>query len=414
MHVGVFAPHQSVAFGGVWQFAQWIAFRVGAHVPMHLALPRSMLDDMAVAGPLPPGVTATATDELLAPVHAGLPYRVLEAGAWGRILGLRVPGYGKTTRYVRQWLYGGSVEAPALLRDLAAHHVSVVHVPCQGLVHPSVARRYPYVINPHDYQHEHFPEFFAPGAVEGRRAAWYPVQRAAGAIVVHSLQTREDAIRYLGVPEERVFYAPYGPLATFPDVDEATAHRVAERLDLPERFVFYPARMWPHKNHTALLNALRYLKDKRGVDVGCVFTDGTGTHGEAVVAEVARLGLKDQVRVVGRVSPEEMGALYRLSAMVVVPSLFEQNSGPMLEAIHFGKAIAVSNLPELVASLGECGLVFDPHSVEEIANAVDHVVSSPDNRRALEGKARERRAELSWAPFVATYKEAYAYAAARR
>src|SRR5262249_172450 len=153
------------------------------------------------------------------------------------------------------------------------------------------------------------------------RLTWYPSQRAAGAIVVHSLQTRDDAIRYLGVPEERVFYAPYGPLATFPVVDETSARADLYQLGLPQKFVFYPARMWPHKNHPTLLEALRFLKDRRGLEVGCVFTDGTGPHSSVIASKIVQLGLSGHVKVFGRISPYRMGALYTLCSMVVVPSL---------------------------------------------------------------------------------------------
>ena len=70
-----------------------------------------------------------------------------------------------------------------------------------------------------------------------------------------------------------------------------------------------------------------------------------------------------------------------------------------------------SNLPELVQSLDDGGLVFDPHSVEAIANAIDVVMSSPDRQTELENKAVARKNAMSWKPFVEMYRKAYAYAA---
>ena len=43
---------------------------------------------------------------------------------------------------------------------------------------------------------------------------------------------------------------------TFPEVDEERAERVSQSLGLPERFVFYPAKMWRHKNHLILPSSI--------------------------------------------------------------------------------------------------------------------------------------------------------------
>jgi len=378
---------------------------------MCLVVPSALLAELQ-RDSVDPEVEIVDVDEVLLRTRATLAYRVLEANSSGRVRGVRVPFSGKASRWIQRRFYCGSVTGHALLGELTRAGVDVVHVPWQAPQYPDVVRRYPYVINPHDYQHEHFPEFFSSKELSVRRKVWYEVQRGAAAVVVHSMQTRDDAVKYLGVPEERVFYAPYGPLATFPEVDETSARRMAERLKLPERYVFYPALMWPHKNHIRLLEALAHLKG-RGVDVNCIFTDTSGEHWEQVRERIAALGLEQQIRAVGRVSPEEMGALYTLCTAVVVPSLFEQNSGPMLEAIHFGKAVAVSHLPELVASLNGAGLVFDPESVEEIAAAIDQLWSSDTDRKEVEERVRRRKAAMTWEPFVQAYRDAYAYALAR-
>ena len=108
-----------------------------------------------------------------------------------------------------------------------------------------------------------------------------------------------------------------------------------------------------------------------------------------------------------------MGVLYRQSAFVVVPSLFEQNSGPVLEAIHFGKAVAVSNIKEVELTLAGAGLLFDPHSVQQIADAIDQLWSSSAALAEAEASIQRRNAEMSWEPFRRVYRQAYAYALGR-
>ena len=141
-----------------------------------------------------------------------------------------------------------------------------------------------------------------------------------------------------------------------------------------------------------------------------MFTFVDSKHGEVVKQKIAATGLEKQVIIVGRVSPEQMGALYKLCTMVVVPSMFEQNSGPVLEAIHFGKAVAVSRIEEVVLALDGSGLLFDPRSVQEIADAIDRLWSSQDTLEKAEARIRERRSRMSWEPFREAYRQAYSYA----
>ena len=323
----------------------------------------------------------------------------------------RVPKLVKSTaNLIRRKVYGKSVAAAWMLDELASIGTDVAHIPLQFVPCRSLGRQMPYVINPHDYQHEHFPENFPRSQLASRRRIWYEAQRGAAAIVVHSRQTYTDALHYLRVPEERVFYAPYGPLRTFPDPDEATLAHTRKQFALPDRFIFYPARAWPHKNHETLIDAAALLKEK-GVHVHIVFTDMDTPYGKQVCAKAADLGLSDQVIATGRASSEEMGALFSLCTMVAVPSLFEQNSGPMLEAIQLGKAVVVSNFPELVASLDNEQLVFDGRSPSDMAQVIDTLWSSDEQRAAVEQRLRLRRDEMSWKPFQDTYRRAYAFAA---
>ena len=56
------------------------------------------------------------------------------------------------------------------------------------------------------------------------------------------------------------------------------------------------------------------------------------------------------------------------------------------------------------------GELFDPHSVPEIADAIDRLWSSEEALSEAEAKISERRARMSWEPFRAVYCQAYDYA----
>lgn len=184
---------------------------------------------------------------------------------------------------------------------------------------------------------------------------------------------------------------------------------VQKEYRLPKQYIFCPARAWPHKNHGILVKAVGEIR-KHGIEIQLVFTDGGTPHGKKISCLIEELDLTNQVRFLGRTSPFHMGALYRLCRAVVVPSLFEQNSGPMLEAMHFGKAVAVSRLVELVETVGSEGLVFDENSVAETAAVLERLWCSDSERMRLEALSVKRSSELGWGRFRECYQHAYEYA----
>lgn len=406
MRVAISAPYLTPENGGIRNFTQWIVSRVGAVTDMLLVAPTDLIDETSILAEH--AFPSASVDDLRCKMLESMVYRLLERESRGRWLGIQLPFYKRGTERLRRRFMADSLLSWNIGRVIRRFGADLVHIPTQHF-NVDEAAGLPFILNPHDYQHEHLPQFFTDDVLRLRREVWYPVQRRAAAIVTHSRQTRDDAINFAGIAERKVFYAPYGAIKGFPDLGEDGARTLARSIGLPDRFIFYPARMWGHKNHIGLLKALAVLKEK-GTVISCVFTRG-GDCEDEVREVIARLGMDEQVLITGSLNQDEMGAAFKLSELVVVPSLFEQNSGPMLEAIHFGRAVAVSNIPELAHTLGADGLVFDPDDIESIAGAIEQVWVNSDRRLALEAHSRRLSTGLSWMPFLDCYREAYEFAA---
>jgi glycosyltransferase involved in cell wall biosynthesis len=88
--------------------------------------------------------------------------------------------------------------------------------------------------------------------------------------------------------------------------------------------------------------------------------------------------------------------LYTHTSAFVYPSLYEGFGIPPLEAMSLNCPVVCSNtssIPEVVADAGE---YFDPYDVENIASAIEKVVSSSDRCQILKSKGAERIKLFSW------------------
>jgi glycosyltransferase involved in cell wall biosynthesis len=325
--------------------------------------------------------------------------RRLSAGDWTRRL-----------RHAVARLRGLRSAFPAALAQR-----SLVHCPYQ-ILHPTPPRHWalPYVINLHDLQHEHFPEFFSAEELQRRRTDYLASARAAAAACVVDEWTRRDVLAHLDIPESRVFVAPFGPTwSAAPPPDETEIQSLRQRHNLPQSFAYYPAQTWPHKNHLRLLEALHLLK-AGGLQIHVVCTGHRNDHFQAIQAKVVELGLEDQVRFLGVIPQPDVHGLYRAARMTVVPSLFEGGPGiPVLEAMALGSPLAASTACGIPDAVGDAALLFDGLNVAEMAQAMKRLWLDPNLRQDLAARGLARSATCTWERAARTYVEVYAEARQR-
>ena len=158
--------------------------------------------------------------------------------------------------------------------------VAVTHFSYQSYVDC----RLPTVYNPHDLQHRHYPEFFAPEQLAWRETVHSLALRHAAAVAAESYWAAEDIVREYAVDPGKVYVVPRGaPTDLYEPPAEAVVEDVRRRFSLPQGFALYPARAWPHKNHLRLIEALAVLRDG-GVRLDLVCTGKPTGHSSQVEA----------------------------------------------------------------------------------------------------------------------------------
>jgi glycosyltransferase involved in cell wall biosynthesis len=201
---------------------------------------------------------------------------------------------------------------------------------------------------------------------------------------------KTDIIRFFGVPEARTVVITAPPLRQFlADESGAGLQAVRTRLGLPEKFLFYPAQFWPHKNHLRLIEAFREVATEIP-DLKLVLTGKKRDEYQAVMEAVGKFGLSERVCHLGYVAQEELQAIYRLATALVMPSLFESVSIPIYEAFQVGTPVVASGILAIPEQVGDAGLLFEPTSVTSIKQAILDIVRDPEAARLLGKKGLDR------------------------
>ncbi|MHC1696702.1 MAG: glycosyltransferase family 4 protein [Geobacteraceae bacterium] len=273
--------------------------------------------------------------------------------------------------------------------------VDVLHHPFTVL--EPLNLKIPSVLTFWDMQQEFYPGFFTRQQMRYRNYAYRTSAHQARRIIVSSEFTRTCLVELYDVSPEKIdiIYTGCGD-GYRPIEDDAVLVAVKNRYSLPDEFIYYPAALWPHKNHHTLFDAVSLVRDKYGLNVKLVLSGMSTGRGSWLRAEILRCGLEEVVTVLGYLPYEDLPGLYNLATMMVFPSLFEGFGIPLVEAMACGCPIACSTATSIPEVVGRAAVLFDPMSVEEMAAAIFKVW---DNRE-LRGKMRldglERAEMFDW------------------
>lgn len=248
----------------------------------------------------------------------------------------------------------------------------------------------PFAYTLHDLQEKYYPENFSLWQRIWRDQVHSRLLNRAGHVICESRLVQADIIRAYGVPEQRIAVIPAPPQRQFfSELGSEQLQAARTRLQLPEKFLVYPAHYWAHKNHLRLVEAFR-LVVREVPDSKLVLTGKKIDDYETVVNAIDKAELSANVLHLGFIDREDLQAVYQLATALVMPSLFESVSIPVYEALQVGTPVAASNILAIPEQVGDAGVLFDPMSAASIAEAILKIVRDPAMASRLGKRGRER------------------------
>jgi glycosyltransferase involved in cell wall biosynthesis len=207
------------------------------------------------------------------------------------------------------------------------------------------------------------------------------LRRSRALVTVSEFSKKEIAAHY-HYPVERILVVPNAAGAQF---------AVREHSNPSERpFLLAVSSPNRHKNFERVLDAYREWDGRHGADLLIV-----GNQAPAFASQAFR-DIPAGVRFVGRVSDQELIALYSTALGFVFPSLYEGFGIPPLEAQACGCPVIASAAASIPEVLRDSAIYFDPMDVESIRDAMTALLNSPEVRADLTKKGVENVARFSW------------------
>jgi glycosyltransferase involved in cell wall biosynthesis len=270
----------------------------------------------------------------------------------------------------------------------------------------------PTVVTVHDLSFLRHPSAFRPFNRTYLSLITQASTRRAARVIAVSASTRQDVITLCGVPAEKVVVVPNGVTPEFSPADPAEVSAFRQRKGLPERYILFLGTLEPRKNLVRLLDAYALLHARaQGASAPAVpplvIAGGKGWFYQEIFARVSALGLIGQVTFPGFVPAEELPWWYRGAALFVYPSLFEGFGLPVLEAMACGTPTITSRASSLPEVAGDGAIMVDPEDVEDLAEAMYQVLTTPDLARQLHATGLRQASRFPWSLTAAATREVY-------
>jgi glycosyltransferase involved in cell wall biosynthesis len=288
---------------------------------------------------------------------------------------------------------------------LLAHHIDVAHslhytIP---LLAPSAR-----VVTFHDLTMLLWPEMHT----RGRRLimplyirlAW----RLADVILFVSAASRNDAEKLLPAAKSRLNrVAPLG--VNFDSLRRPLQEDLRNglhSLGINKPYVLFIGTIEPRKNLIRVIQAFEKIAP-RFPDHLFILAGKLGWDFDPILQAIATSPFRERIRRMGYISDDNKRIILAGGDVLVYPSLYEGFGLPVLEAMAAGIPVVTSDVSSLPEVAGKAALLVDPESVEQLAAAMERLLSCPDLAKKMTALGLERARMFSWKNMAQETYKAY-------
>jgi len=223
------------------------------------------------------------------------------------------------------------------------------------------------------------PQHHTAANVQADRVFAERILKRADGLIAGSENTRQDAIRLLGIAADRIQTIYSGIAPEYFDAKPTSRERP---------YVLYVGTIEPRKNLATLLDA---WKASPHSEYDLVIAGPEGWNSAALMERI-----RAETTYLGYVPEPDLPGLVAGATLFVYPSLYEGSGFPVVQAMAAGTPVLTSNTSCLSEITAGAAALVDPNSLEEISAALTRLLESPTERTRLAEAGRTRAQAFQW------------------
>ncbi len=251
----------------------------------------------------------------------------------------------------------------------------------------------------HDLAFKKYPETFPKSHRAKLDFLLRTVLRRADKLIAVSESTKQDIVEYFpNVVPEKIRVIHHGFDAEFfgKKIASEETEKVLAKYQIPSTgYILYVGALQPRKNLVRLIEAFDVAK-KSVSEMKLVLTGESAWLAGDILAARERSPYREDIILTGRVTFDDLRALYQGARLFAFPSLYEGFGLPILEAFASGTPVLTAANSSLTEVAGRAALYANAESVLGIAEKLERLWDDEALRAELIKRGKTRLQHFSW------------------
>ncbi len=224
---------------------------------------------------------------------------------------------------------------------------------------------------------------------------------AAKTIFVPSNHVRDDILKAFPFLDQKKI------VVTYEGIDEWRDSGISKRTSTGSNQLIYIGSAYPHKNITALLQALAILRATNHPTLQLTIVGSRSVFLDKIKQEVMSRDLIKAVTFAGYQTDAAVKELLRRSICLVHPSKSEGFGLTGLEAMAVGTPVIAAKATALPEIYGDAAIYFHPDKPQDLAHKIHTLIESVSLQQQCIQKGYTQVQRFSWDTMVAKTMDSY-------
>ncbi len=252
-----------------------------------------------------------------------------------------------------------------------------------------------------------FPESKIKGEFENRELRLSFSLKKAISIIVESNYGKSNLENKYNIEKNRIKVIPFEPLKEIKENKFLASSdlNINAKYRIQNKFIFYPAQFWPHKNHIYILKSIYILEKKYQIIIDCIFSGRDKGNKKNIINYAKKLGISKRIIFTGFIPNEELAYIYKMSLALVMPTFFGPTNIPPIEAFKIGTPVIYPDLVGLKDQIQDAGVLVDLYDPESLSTSIKKLIENKDFRDNLINKGFQMSKKLENVNRIKTLNE---------
>lgn len=242
------------------------------------------------------------------------------------------------------------------------------------------------VVTIHDLIFRKMPECYKP---IDRKIYDYKFRKAAenaDVVIAVSERTKQDIVELYHIDSAKIKVVYQGCDAQFgKEISEEEKIRVAQKYDLPKRYILNVGSIETRKNALQIVRALKDIDEA----VSLVIVGRRTKYAAKIDEYVKDNRLDARIKIISGIDFKDLPAVYAQAEVFAYPSFYEGFGIPIVEALNVGVPVVAATGSCLEEAGGATSIYVDPTNDKEMSDAINRVLTDSDLRAKMIADGKE-------------------------